>query len=343
MRDYQKEFENRVAFIRQVVAESHASGIVFGNSGGKDSALVGILCKAACDNTVGIIMPCASKRNFTLDTDDAKAVAEQFHIETRSLDLTGVRERLAEALSDIDNLIDNTEKLIEKKKAIKQGVMQELLTRKRRLPGFSGEWQETTLSDLCYLITKQTGFDYSATIKPSLTTSQEQNMYSFIQNKDFCGYDVNYDTDFYIPKDVAESFPRILLSEPCLLVSISGRIGNVAYFQNAHTAFAGGAVGIAKFKDTSLIEWCMLYLQSDAGQKQIFLNEKVGAQHNLTVADVRGLQIMLPDVEERLAIQNAIRDMDNDILLIEKKLQKYKYLKQGMMSKLLTGEIRLAE
>lgn len=101
MRDYQKEFENRVAFIRQVVAESHASGIVFGNSGGKDSALVGILCKAACDNTVGIIMPCASKRNFTLDTDDAKAVAEQFHIETRSLDLTGVRERLAEALSDI--------------------------------------------------------------------------------------------------------------------------------------------------------------------------------------------------------------------------------------------------
>ena len=99
MRDYQKEFENRVAFIRQTLAESHASGIVFGNSGGKDSALVGILCKAACDNTVGIIMPCASARNFGMDTDDGNALAEQFHIETRTVDLTAVREAELSALS----------------------------------------------------------------------------------------------------------------------------------------------------------------------------------------------------------------------------------------------------
>lgn len=63
MRDYQAEYEGRVAFIRELVKNAGASGIVYGNSGGKDSALVGILCKAACDNTVGIIMPCASKRN----------------------------------------------------------------------------------------------------------------------------------------------------------------------------------------------------------------------------------------------------------------------------------------
>lgn len=99
MRDYQKEFENRVAFIRQMLAESHASGIVFGNSGGKDSALVGILCKAACDNTVGIIMPCASARNFGMDTDDGNALAAQFHIETRTVDLTAVREAELAALS----------------------------------------------------------------------------------------------------------------------------------------------------------------------------------------------------------------------------------------------------
>ena len=99
MRDYQKEFENRVAFIRQMLAESHASGIVFGNSGGKDSALVGILCKAACDNTVGIIMPCASARNFGMDADDGNALAEQFHIETRTVDLTAVREAELSALS----------------------------------------------------------------------------------------------------------------------------------------------------------------------------------------------------------------------------------------------------
>ena len=92
MRNYREEFEKRVAFIRDLVASSHVSGIVFGNSGGKDSALVGILCKAACDNTVGILMPCASKRNYGQDADDGRALAERFDIETRLVDLTAVRE-----------------------------------------------------------------------------------------------------------------------------------------------------------------------------------------------------------------------------------------------------------
>ena len=88
MRDYAKEFENRVAFIRDLHKSSGAKGVIYGNSGGKDSALVGILCKAACDNTVGIMMPCASKRNFGEDMTDGLAVAEQFNIETRTVDLT---------------------------------------------------------------------------------------------------------------------------------------------------------------------------------------------------------------------------------------------------------------
>ena len=70
MRDYKIEFEKRVAFIKSVLDESGAKGIVYGNSGGKDSALVGIFCKAACENTVGIILPCTSKRNYYEDTAD---------------------------------------------------------------------------------------------------------------------------------------------------------------------------------------------------------------------------------------------------------------------------------
>ncbi len=91
MRNYKEEFESRVAFIKKLVEESGAKGIVFGNSGGKDSALVGILCKAACENTVGIIMPCNSQRNFGSDMDDGKALAEQFGIEGRVVDLTEQR------------------------------------------------------------------------------------------------------------------------------------------------------------------------------------------------------------------------------------------------------------
>ncbi|MCD8017211.1 MAG: NAD(+) synthase [Oscillospiraceae bacterium] len=106
MRDYKQEFDKRVEFIQDILKSSHASGIIYGNSGGKDSALVGILCKAACDNTVGIIMPCASKRNFGMDKDDGLEVAEQYGIETRFVDLTPVRECETEMLSAVTTLTD---------------------------------------------------------------------------------------------------------------------------------------------------------------------------------------------------------------------------------------------
>ena len=101
MRDYKQEFKGRVAFIRDLLAESGAKGIVYGNSGGKDSALVGILCKAACDNTVGIILPCTSKRNYDEDAVDAKTVADQYGIETRTVDLTPVKEAELAALEGV--------------------------------------------------------------------------------------------------------------------------------------------------------------------------------------------------------------------------------------------------
>ena len=104
MRDYKKEFEGRVAFIRKVLEESGATGIVFGNSGGKDSALVGILCKAACKNTVGVILPCSSKRNYSEDSDDAKTVAAQYGIETRTADLSGVRDAAVHSLEPVTKL-----------------------------------------------------------------------------------------------------------------------------------------------------------------------------------------------------------------------------------------------
>ncbi|MBP5739412.1 MAG: NAD(+) synthetase, partial [Spirochaetia bacterium] len=98
MRDYKVELEKRVAFIQKLLKESGAKGIIYGNSGGKDSALVGILCKKACDNTTGIIMPCESKRNFEEDMKDGLDVAKQFNIETRTVDITPVKLDLLKAI-----------------------------------------------------------------------------------------------------------------------------------------------------------------------------------------------------------------------------------------------------
>ncbi len=104
MRDYAKEFADRVSYIRELVEKSGVSGIVYGNSGGKDCSLVGILCKFACENTVGIMMPCASKRNFEQDMKDAKEVSEHFGIQSRVIDLTDVRQCEMDRLSAITTL-----------------------------------------------------------------------------------------------------------------------------------------------------------------------------------------------------------------------------------------------
>ncbi len=100
MRDYKEEFEKRVQFIKDCLADAHCNAIVFGNSGGKDSALVGILCKAACENTLGVMMPCQSKRNFGEDMEDGMAVAQQFHIDNITVDLTAAKEAIMDSIGE---------------------------------------------------------------------------------------------------------------------------------------------------------------------------------------------------------------------------------------------------
>lgn len=90
MRDYQAELKHRIAFIQDCLASAGAQGIVYGNSGGKDSALVGILCKLACPDTVGLILPCRSQRNYEQDLRDAQEVAAAFGITTQIVDLQAV-------------------------------------------------------------------------------------------------------------------------------------------------------------------------------------------------------------------------------------------------------------
>ncbi|MCL2530878.1 MAG: NAD(+) synthase [Oscillospiraceae bacterium] len=101
MRDWAHEVELRVQFIRDVLAQAGAAGVVFGNSGGKDCALVGMLCKLACDNTVGVIMPCNSARNYTSDKSDALTLAQQCGIDTREVELSDTRVQLLAAIGEL--------------------------------------------------------------------------------------------------------------------------------------------------------------------------------------------------------------------------------------------------
>ena len=107
MRDYALETDKRVAFIRGAVDAAGAGGIVFANSGGKDCVLTGILCKKACNDTVGLILPCGAKRNYESDKVDAEAVSKQYNIAARVIDLAGAKDELVKTIGDSAPLTGN--------------------------------------------------------------------------------------------------------------------------------------------------------------------------------------------------------------------------------------------
>ena len=106
MRDYTQETTLRVDFIRQLVEKAGVRGIVFGNSGGKDAALVGILCKLACSDTVGVILPCGVSRNYETDRSDALALSKQYKIAHSEVDLQPVRDALLQGLYGVTQTAD---------------------------------------------------------------------------------------------------------------------------------------------------------------------------------------------------------------------------------------------
>ena len=107
MRNYKEETERRVDFIKNLLKKSGANGIIYGNSGGKDCTLVSILCKKACDDTVGIVMPCGSTRNYSLDKSDAKELAAFYEIKTKDVDLGPIRSAIENAISITTEISDS--------------------------------------------------------------------------------------------------------------------------------------------------------------------------------------------------------------------------------------------
>lgn len=99
--DYSIEINKRVAWISDVITQSGANGVVIGNSGGKDCALVAILCKKAIDNVLTVIMPCESKRNYSIDRDHALLIASAYGIDTVEVDITAAKLALREAVKPI--------------------------------------------------------------------------------------------------------------------------------------------------------------------------------------------------------------------------------------------------
>jgi type I restriction enzyme S subunit len=251
------------------------------------------------------------------------------------------QQAIATALSDTDALISSLEKLISKKEAIKTATMQELLTGKKRLDGFSGEWVEKKLGIECDVITKGTtptsigGKFTSSGINFVKVESLRKNG-TFIKNM-FA----------YIDEDTYNTLGRSKLKDKDLLISIAGALGRVGIVnKDILPANTNQALAIVRLKDTSSIDLSYLfyYLNTNSMQKHIEATSSQGAQPNLSLEDIYNLPIIFAkDIVEQKTIALILSDMDSDIEALKTKLAKVKVIKEGMMQELLTGRIRLLE
>lgn len=239
------------------------------------------------------------------------------------------QEAIAKSLTEIDDLISSLEKLMTKKKAIKQGAMQELLTGKRRLPGFFGEWEKTVLGTVSSFYTGGT---------PSKKREDWWNGdIPWISSSDLTEDAItSVNINRYISKDAVEhSTTRICPKDAVLVVSRVG-VGKVAVAP-CELCTSQDFTTIVPHRHTPHFLAYMLI----PVMKKLAMQAQGTSIKGVTVEDIQKIIMPTPTIDEQNQIVDILANMDSEIEALEQKLEKYRQVKQGMMQQLLTGKIRL--
>lgn len=245
------------------------------------------------------------------------------------------QHRIAEALSDMDELIASLEKLIAKKKAIKQGAMQELLTGKRRLPGFTGEWESVSLSEIGHFI-KGSGISRADANSGKLPAVRYGELYTKHDN---------YLKEYYshISFDVAQT--AVPVTYGAILFAASGEtkeeIGKCAAIIDDHIVYAGGDILIFVPDKPIHPVFFGTLLNSPEVCKQKAQRGQGDAIVHIHADSLSKIRVTIPDYEEQTAIAELLLSTDREIDLLETEVTKARKIKQGMMQQLLTGKMRL--
>lgn len=243
---------------------------------------------------------------------------------------------IANALSDADSLIASLQKLIAKKKAIKQGAMQELLTGKRRLPGFSGEWIKITIGDEQYALIDQNTL-------PSTTQPGYTFEYITLENVEKGRLLKTIPCKYGTSPSRAR---RIVKKNDILFGTVRPNLHSHLFIRHecADVVCSTGFCVITCFHnvlDPAFLYFKFYTKEVDSQVEAIISGSNYPA---LSSSDVKSLKIVIPsNLEEQIAIAQVLSDMDAEIEKLEKKLSKYQKIKQSMMQELLTGRIRLVD
>lgn len=178
-----------------------------------------------------------------------------------------------------------------------------------------------SMGSICSIITKQTGFDYSNHIKDNLQKEKNDHNIPYIQTKFFSGKDFNFNTDYYVPEEIATGFPKITLSEKCILFSIVGAsIGNVGLFPGTPKSFLGGAICVAKVLPEYYVDYVYYCVESNYVQSQIRNKIKGVGQATITIEDIRQFIIPFPPLDIQRTIVTSLNELREKTNILQNKL-----------------------
>ena len=240
---------------------------------------------------------------------------------------------IAEALSDVDGLIAALDKKIAKKQLLKQGAMQQLLTGKKRLPGFTDEWGKMCFKSIYKFAseggtpdTKNESFYANGNI-PFVKIEDTEQKYIYSGKSFITQEGVNHSSAWLIPTN-------------SIIFTNGATIGNVAINKIPVTT-KQGILGIILNSRVEL-EFVYYLLSSSTFQDEVNMRLSKGTFATIILKHLDEIPINIPvSLKEQQAIATILSDMDKEVADLEAQRDKYRLLKSGMMQKLLTGQIRL--
>lgn len=248
------------------------------------------------------------------------------------------QQRIASALSDADALVAELDVLIEKKRSIMAGIMQELLTGKRRLQGYNEKWKESAIEDIGNLI-RGVSFD-----SDSVSTSFFENSIPILRANNIVDGNLFLHDLIFVDKHFVKEH-QYHRENDILICSANGSkrlVGKAALIKSDDNMSFGAFMTTLRCNNASMALYFSMFMRTDEYRKQI--NDLLcgSAINNLNSKQLYTIKLKHPsDQAEQHAIATILSDMDAEIAELEAKRDKYKEVRQGMMQQLLTGKIRL--
>ncbi len=242
------------------------------------------------------------------------------------------QEAIAEALSNADALIESLETLLAKKRQVKQGAMSELLRGRRRLTGFSGEWEVKKIGD----VTHSTAGGTPSTLIASYWGGDIRWMSSGELHLKKV-----YDVEGRITEEGLRNSSTKIIPPQCVLIGLAGQgktRGTVA--MNMVELCTNQSIA-AIFPSESFIPEYLYFNLDNRYEELREISSGDGGRGGLNLTLINKLEILLPSIDEQTAIAEILGDIDAEIAVLEEKLVKARQVKAGMMSELLTGRVRL--